>query len=66
MFDEIKNATDALLFAGVGSALALLIVAVFVAGPLVAVRATMVIVALPPAARVPTEQVTVVVPLHVP
>src|SRR6266550_4242911 len=60
-----KVAVDALL-AGFGSELLLLTVAVFVAGPTVAAFVTIVIVAVAPEAIVPSEQVTVVVPLHVP
>ena len=67
MFAETRNVTLALLLAGFGSELvALLIVAVFVADPSDAVSATIVIVALAPVASVPSEQVTVDVPLQVP
>ena len=66
MFARTRNDTVAVLFAGFASELLLLIVAVFDDAPSDAVRATMVIVALPPTARVPSEQVTVLVPLHVP
>ena len=66
MFDEIANETLAELFAGFGSALALLIVAVLVAVPTAPVCATIAIVAFPPAVSVPIEHVTVVVPLQVP
>jgi hypothetical protein len=54
------------LFAGFGSELLLETVAVFVAGPTVWAFVTMVIVAVTPEAIVPSEQVTVVVPLQVP
>jgi len=57
---------DAELFAGFGSALALVTVATFVVGPTVVALATMEIVAVPPFVIVPRAQLTVVVPLQEP